>query len=91
MRLHPGLMLASMMLASPAVAVSSAQQGREALPAQPEVKVVPSKKQQRRWAGLSTDGYRAKGPQAKPRKRSNRLHVSKRKRRAHRRAKGRSR
>ena len=74
-----------MMLAAPAVAATPTTQGREAVPAQPEVKAVPSKRQQRRWLTVGPD-YRAKGPQAKRRKRSNRLRISKRVRRAHRRA-----
>jgi hypothetical protein len=75
---------AAMAVGAP-VAVTAAAHGHEAVPAPTEVKVVPSKRQQQRWAGVSPD-YRAKGPQAKRRKRSNRLHVSKRTRRAHRRA-----
>lgn len=69
----------------PASPATTSSHGREALPAQPEVLVVPSKRQKQRWAGVSPD-YRAKGPQAKRRKRPNRLHTSKRVRRAHRRA-----
>lgn len=86
MRMHPArLAAAAMMLAAPAVAAAPAVQGREAVPAQPEVKVVPSKRQVRRSYGIAPD-YRAKGPQAKRRKRPNRLTISKRTRRAHRRA-----
>lgn len=87
MRLHPGLMIAAMAaLGSPVHMVAAPQShGREALPAQPEVQAVPSKRQQRRWLTAEPD-YRAKGPQAKRRKRPNRLTISKRTRRAHRRA-----
>lgn len=36
------------------------------------------------YSGHSHPGYRSKGKQARPRKRSNRLHISRRVRRAHR-------
>ena len=87
MRLHPGFALAAMAaLGTAAVATTAApSERREAIPAAPEVKAVPSKRQQRRWSGIAPD-YRAKGPPAKRRKRANRLHISKRTRRAHRRA-----
>lgn len=89
MRRHPGILVAAalgMIASAAAVAEATpARHSRDALPAQPDVRVEPTKRQVRRWAGVSPD-YRARGPQARKRKRPNRLHVSKRTRRAHRRA-----
>lgn len=54
---------------------------------------MPANKSERRRASIFVDeyvdrnpGYRARGKQAKPRKRSNRLRISRRVRRAHRRS-----
>lgn len=87
MRLLPGLVLATAASLGMTTVASSAAptERRDTVPATPEIQAVPSKRQQRRWTGVLPD-YRAKGPRAKPRKRANRLHISKRTRRKHRRA-----
>lgn len=81
MRMFYGLLPA--MWAAPAVAMTRAAPAAIAQPSEPapEAKVrrgIPT-------AYSSFPGYRSRGKQAKPRKRSNRRHISRRVRRAHRR------
>lgn len=77
--------LLAAMMAAPAIGMARAAPAAiaEASEPAPEIKVrrgIPT-------AYASHPGYRSKGKQAKPRKRPNRRHISRRVRRAHRRSK----
>lgn len=75
-----GLSLASALFAAPAMAAPSATQARSGSFFIDEWPHILGSRH-------SHPGYRSRGKQARPRKRSNRRHISRRVRRAHRRSK----
>jgi hypothetical protein len=77
---HWGLSLASALFAAPAMAAAPAIQGRSGSFFVDEWPLILG-------SHHSHPGYRSRGKQARPRKRSNRRHISPRVRRAHRRSK----